>query len=295
MAANPGAGLDARISGLDGIRGVMTLMVVISHFFAEVPNGIRGFSVGWIGVVGFYVLSGFLIGRLILDKKDCKNFVVVFYVRRFCRMMPAFFVVLLVIYAIYWNFGHLAWVEYHPPFPLWTYATFTQNFYMIHANALGPHWLGPTWTLAVEEHFYLVAPAALMFTPARHLAKALVAVAIGAVLFRIAVFGFGVFPQPVGRVLLPAVADTLAIGLLAAVLIRRSDIDWTRYDFALRLAGPIGFTVAALLAAIDRTSGSDLFSIIGTTAIALGSGGLILSIVRGAPEAKRFENPIAST
>jgi peptidoglycan/LPS O-acetylase OafA/YrhL len=291
MAAQPGSGLDARITGLDGFRGAMTLMVLVSHFFAEVPNGIAGLSLGWIGVVGFYVLSGFLIGRLILDRKDCANFVTVFYMRRICRMIPAYVIVLLAVYSIYWSYGHLAWVEYHPPFPLWTYATFTQSLYMVHVNALGPHWLAPTWTLAVEEHFYLIAPAALMFTPARHLMKALIAVAVSSVLFRISVFGFGMFTPAAGRVLLPAVADTLAIGLMAAVLIRRTDIDWPRYDLSLRVAGPVSFTLAALLAAVDRIKGTDLFSMFGATAIALGCAAMILAIVRGAVEAKRFEIP----
>ncbi len=291
-ATPPNATPETRITGLDGIRGAMTLMVVVSHFFAEVPNGVPGLAVGWLGVVGFYVLSGFLIGRLILDKKDCKNFVLVFYVRRFCRMMPAFFVVLFAVFAIYWTIGHLDWVEFHPPFPLWTYATFTQNFYMISAGSIGPHWLAPTWTLAVEEHFYLVAPAALMFTPRRHLMKGLIALAVISLGLRIAVFGFGLAPYLAGRVLLPMVADTLIAGIMCAVLIKRTDIDWTKYDLLLRLAAPVCITLATVSAALDRAFKTEFFPTIGTTLLAIGAAGLILSIMRGAPEAKRFESPI---
>jgi peptidoglycan/LPS O-acetylase OafA/YrhL len=207
-------------------------------------------------------------------------------------MMPAFFVVLLALFAIYTIWGHLPWVEYHPAFPLWTYATFTQNFYMVADGSIGPHWLAPTWTLAVEEHFYLVAPAALMFTPRRHLMKGLMGLAVLALGLRIAVFWFGVWPPLAGRVLLPMLADTLIAGIASAVLLRRKDIDWSRYDYALRLSAPVGIVLAALGSAVDRQFGTHFFPTVGTSLIAIASAGLILAIMRGAPEAKRFESPI---
>ena len=68
-----GAALDSsakeqRVVVLDGLRGMMTILVVISHYFGEVPHGISALMFGWIAVDMFFVLSGYLVGKLILEK-----------------------------------------------------------------------------------------------------------------------------------------------------------------------------------------------------------------------------------
>jgi peptidoglycan/LPS O-acetylase OafA/YrhL len=281
---------EARVTGLDGIRGVMTLMVVISHFFGEMPNGIESTRVGWFAVIGFFALSGFLIGRLILERQHHANFFSIFYIRRILRMMPPFFVVLAALYGAFALIGDRHWAHIDVAFPAWTYATFTQNFYMIYQDALGPHWLAPTWTLAVEEHFYLLAPATLVFTPRRHLLKALIAVTLLSLALRCYLLSVGMmFPA---RVLFPAVADTIVIGIIAALAWKTNGINWARWDLSLRLAAPVTLTTAALLKLVDDKSGTIMFSTLGTTLIAIGASCLILSILRGAPEAKRFESRV---
>ena len=50
-------------------------------------------------------------------------------------------------------------------FPLWSYLTFTQNFFMISTDSIGPRWLAPTWTLSVEEQFYIFAPLVFVLVP----------------------------------------------------------------------------------------------------------------------------------
>jgi peptidoglycan/LPS O-acetylase OafA/YrhL len=279
----------ARVVELDGIRGAMTVMVLLSHFFGEVEHGIRAFCFGWIAVVGFFALSGFLIGRLILDRKQHVNFLEVFYARRVLRMMPPFFVVLFLVFGIFAMVGDQTWLDRDVSFPLWSYATFTQNFFMISTNAIGAHWLAPTWTLAVEEHFYLIVPAALMLTPERHLLRGLIAVGLSALAMRIGVFTFGLAPEMAGRVLLPLLADTMVCGLIAAVLLRDPTIDWHRYDLIVRVAPVVLFSLAALASLVEGETGR-LFATFGTTAVAIGMACLLIGIVRGAPEAKRFSS-----
>jgi peptidoglycan/LPS O-acetylase OafA/YrhL len=174
---------EQRLVALDGLRGLMTILVVISHYFAEVPHGITALMVGWIAVDMFFVLSGFLVGRLILDKQQNDNFFTVFYARRVFRTLPIYFVCLLVNAVLLSIFsGH--WVDADGAFPIWSYFVFAQNFFMAAADGIGAHWLAPTWTLAVEEHFYLLVPALFFIVPRKRIAAVLAALAVGAVAAR---------------------------------------------------------------------------------------------------------------
>ena len=115
-------------------------------------------EVGWLAVKMFFALSGFLVGRLILERMTCENFFVVFYVRRFCRTLPVYFFCVLLVYLCMHLLGSPQWMDIGNEFPLWSYLTFTQNFFMISTDSIGPRWLAPTWTLSVEEQFYIFAP-----------------------------------------------------------------------------------------------------------------------------------------
>jgi len=150
-----------RISQLDGVRGVAILLVLVYHYFtcqivAE-PGTLlsylnRATSLTWSGVDLFFVLSGFLIAGILLDHRDTANYFRVFYLRRACRILPLH-VLLLGLFVCFlatpmavsprfeWVFGQ--------PFPLVSYATFTQNILMGIRGDFGPHWLGVTWSLAV--------------------------------------------------------------------------------------------------------------------------------------------------
>lgn len=201
---------------LDGFRGVGTIAVVVSHYFGELPSGISALSVGFYAVYLYFVLSGFLIGRLILERKSSDNFFTVFYARRFLRTIPSYAVVLAFVLAIT-AFLDAAWVPDFQEIPAWSYPTFTQNFFMASRLEVGNEWLGPTWTLAVEEQFYLIAPFALIFIPRRYLLPFAIFVASVSVLYRFHGFMRGddvlsYIPTLLGN------ADGLALGIGAAVL-----------------------------------------------------------------------------
>jgi peptidoglycan/LPS O-acetylase OafA/YrhL len=281
-------GVEARVLALDGLRGIMTLAVVVSHYFAEVPNGIKALGFGWTAVIVFFVLSGFLVGRLILDRMHHVNFFSVFYVRRLCRTIPCYVVAVLAIFAGLWVWRDQPWADIHAWFPLWSYLTFTQNFFMISTDTIGPHWLAPTWTLQVEEIFYLVAPALLVYTPARHLLKVMIFGVLLCIGYRAAIFWGELLPTMAGRVMMPAVGDCLLIGMITAKLLRTPGIDWARHMTLLRWM-PIALLVAAMLLEIALGKQSRVSDVIGTALIATASGAFILSIVLGAPEAKRLE------
>src|SRR5258708_1205348 len=100
-----------RIPELDGIRGIAIGMVLIAHCFAIVsrPGSALAYALvplrlDWTGVDLFFVLSGFLIGGILLDARGSSNYFRVFYTRRFFRIVPIYAVLLAsVALAVYFS------------------------------------------------------------------------------------------------------------------------------------------------------------------------------------------------
>ena len=290
QAKPQGDNSDRRIPALDGVRGFMTIIVVISHYFGEVQHGLPGLMWGWMAVTMFYVLSGFLIARLILDKGHHANFFKVFYIRRVARTFPIYFVCVGLIVAItsLWQFSE-TYENAH--FPLLAYFTFTQNFWMAATGSIGEHWLAPTWTLALEEQFYLLAPALILFVPRQYLMKLLIAMMGFAVLARYWVLDFTSLHPYAAGVLLPTRLDVLAAGVLAVVLLRQNWIDWSRFDYALRVL-PIPLLLAAMVLKLISGENGTAFAAISPLLVSSACASLLMAIARGAPEAKRFQNAV---
>ena len=142
--------LPKSIPELDGIRGLAILMVLICHSSSWVTTEwLRTFlHHGRIGVDLFFVLSGFLITGILLDTRHAPNRTRNFYIRRGLRIWPLYFTFLMA--------AGLLFRRMLPQSPqLWLYALFVQNFFYFLGR--GP-FLDPTWSLAVEEQFYLVWP-----------------------------------------------------------------------------------------------------------------------------------------
>jgi hypothetical protein len=82
--------LDKRIPELDGLRGLAALLVLIAHYFGYVAHGTKALAFDWLGVDLFFVLSGFLIGSIILANHTQPNFFLSFYLRRAARIVPVY-------------------------------------------------------------------------------------------------------------------------------------------------------------------------------------------------------------
>jgi peptidoglycan/LPS O-acetylase OafA/YrhL len=116
-----------------------------------------------MGVDLFFVLSGLLITRILVDTKHSAGYFRTFYARRCLRICPLYYSVIFFTFVIV---PFLRPAEAHTLFerssPWWAYPLFLQNFLVpISTNAAGP--LGVTWSLAVEEQFYLVWPLAVRY------------------------------------------------------------------------------------------------------------------------------------
>jgi peptidoglycan/LPS O-acetylase OafA/YrhL len=151
-----------RLPGLDGLRGIAVLAVIIYH--AEVSLLVGGF----LGVDVFFVLSGFLITTLLINELAETNTVdrARFYIRRIRRLMPALFLVLFfsvlvsglfVLDAAYHVRRDLPWAI---TFVLnWSYLFFEQSYFV---NISRPPLLQHLWSLSVEEQFYVIWPIMLV-------------------------------------------------------------------------------------------------------------------------------------
>ena len=143
-----------RLYGLDTLRALAVTLVVLHHYTLFVSNDDHTFGwvgrIGWTGVDLFFALSGYLIGNQIFAalRTDTGLSLKNFYARRLLRTLPNFYVIL----AIYFLWP--AFREHAPLLPLWRYLSFTQNIGLPPGTAFSH-----SWSLAIEEQFYLLLPA----------------------------------------------------------------------------------------------------------------------------------------
>jgi peptidoglycan/LPS O-acetylase OafA/YrhL len=258
---------------LDGLRAMAILAVVAQH--AGIP-GLRGYH----GVTLFFVISGYLITRLLLKEHDRSGSIQLrhFYVRRFLRLGPA----LVVVVAATWVWLALTG---EPVASYWggivgslTYTT--DLIQALSGNGNVGHYFQWSWSLGVEELFYLVWPISLLVLAKWHRFSAaaivLLAGVVGCWVLRASLISDGMnhnrfFFAPDTN------ADALLLGaLLALVLVRWPHSRPLR--IAGRIAGPLG--LLALVALVWPNSGDSLAQI-DTGALgqaALASAALVLWI-----------------
>lgn len=176
------------LPGLDGVRGLAILLVMLSHFIVVGNNLGTGTPIsrllhsGYLGVDLFFVLSGFLITGILIDSKSSPNYFGTFYMRRALRIFPLYYGLL----AVSW----LTVVFITPEDkPLLT-GNDSMAWYWLYASNIGmavkgdwlasPTWvgLGHFWSLAVEEQFYLVWPLVAYLTPTKRLKQLCVVMVI---------------------------------------------------------------------------------------------------------------------
>jgi peptidoglycan/LPS O-acetylase OafA/YrhL len=153
-----------RIPSLDGLRALSIVIVIVAHVCGTVnlnfpPYTHKLSSFGAFGVKVFFVISGYLITRLLMAEEARYGRISIgdFYVRRSFRIWPVAYAFVLVI-ALLQGFGYIEL----PPHNVLYAATFTMN----HAPD-GIWWTGHLWSLALEEQFYLVWPVIFLFSRMR--------------------------------------------------------------------------------------------------------------------------------
>lgn len=211
-----------RVTELDGLRGVAILMVVVWHYLASTlpvpPNSIldyfkRLFSLTWSGVDLFFVLSGYLIVTILLNAKYSTHYFKHFYIRRACRIMPLYLIMLVIFTAITKLSLSDNLFLFDPELPLLSYYTFTQNFFMAYADSWGAHWLAMSWSLAVEEQFYIIIPLLVYFFDYKKLTYFFIVAILLSPIFRF-------YSDSISAIVLPFCrADSILMGGLLALLL----------------------------------------------------------------------------
>jgi peptidoglycan/LPS O-acetylase OafA/YrhL len=220
--------LTGHFAGLDGVRGLAILMVMAIHFLGMRPARslgeglvVKAAGFGMLGVDLFFVLSGFLITGLLLESKGEPRPFRNFYARRILRIFPLYYGVLVVCFLL------LPLVARLPPSFEATrthqgwFWTFTSNFFIAFTSSWASlRYLSHFWSLAIEEHYYLLWPLVVFAFQARTLERICVGVLLGALALRTGLALGGMTELSIS-VLTPCRIDALSTGGLLALLARR--------------------------------------------------------------------------
>lgn len=248
-----------RIAELDGFRGAAVLAIVVLHYVIHHLQSTPGSPLAytqkylmflWIGVDAFFVLSGFLIAGILIDQRETKNYFRVFYLRRSLRIFPLYYLLIVcwvVVTVTLTSVPGMRWLL-EPGVSYWSYLVYGQNFMMAALASTGPNFVAATWSLAVEEHFYLALPMVVRWTRPAMLPHVLVIGVVLAPIFRLACAYLGPAWNEAQSVLLPSRCDSLLLGAFAAWAVRDSvSRDWLTRNRAglFKLLGALGIFLGA--------------------------------------------------
>lgn len=267
---------NSHLPAIDGLRGLAVLVVVLFHgtvngprFVALSYRELRDF--GWMGVDLFFVLSGFLITGILHDTRGQPRYFSNFYARRALRIMPLYFVYLAIFFAIY---GHID--------SFWHQLLHLSNFRLSMAGS----WFKEspanlTWSLSIEEQYYLLWPLAVFYLTRRPLLWLLGLTLAASVALRYS-YAYSGFTNTTIYTSTLCRLDGLALGSMLALAVRSpGGIE--------RIArhGPLLFPMGLLGIAVIRHLGGTLnFYAVPNlllpwlfTSTALVSGGLLATVI----------------
>jgi peptidoglycan/LPS O-acetylase OafA/YrhL len=283
----------AHLPALDGLRGLAILLVVLTHMRMPPMDGpldqFVGFwlNAGWLGVDLFFVLSGFLITGILLDAKGGPGYFRRFYMRRVLRIFPLYYLALAVFFFVvphltdlggalrsdgtagregwFWLYLSNVDITLHG----WPETVLAPGVFRTDALVL-------TWSLAIEEQFYLVWPLVVLACSRRRLLGVCLALVVVAPIFRriLLVAGLG----PAGPyILMPSRMDGFAVGAGLALLARQPEgltplVRWARF------VAPVA-AIALVGIALERGSASYstwLMETVGFSVSAFGFGALLV-------------------
>ena len=296
---------DEHVPALDGLRGLAILAVMLFHQVtacgygsdAWITRKIIGLAVPlWSGVDLFFVLSGFLITGILRRARALPGYFRNFYVRRALRIFPLYYGALVVIFLVLPHFMSTAdpAVRRVHDAQAWLWAYSEDLAILVHNEDFfdpDPLWVGHFWSLAVEEHFYLVWPLVVYACSRRALVVTSLALIVVTPVIRCLMLARHldlamIYTQTFSR------TDELALGGLVAVLGER----WSAERLLRFGRWAIAIAIAAVVVAMVIQGGPlwwGHWTALGPgfSALALGAAGLLVVVTspRGGRLRRLFE------
>lgn len=260
----PALSLPARNQGIDLLRGLSILLVVLHHVGLRIPLSKTALGLhlphellsalnynGYEAVFVFFVISGFLITDGSLKRWGALSVISLrgFYVRRMARILPCL-VVLVAVLSLLDAVGLKYFTITHQDQSLWRAVVAALglhlNWYEGHTGYLPGNW-DVLWSLSIEEAFYLGFPiACLILAPRRILVPVLALLAVSLPLSHAALAGNEVWQE---KAYLPGMA-AIAMGILGALTVARVKPPRRGFTAALLLAGLAGLTAVFVIEGI---------------------------------------------
>jgi peptidoglycan/LPS O-acetylase OafA/YrhL len=243
------------IPQFDGLRGIAILIVLLSHLsYLKSLGFTRFFEYGRTGVDLFFVLSGFLITGILLDTKELPGYFKNFYARRALRIWPLYYGILFLFFVLFpLLFPQHSFSTNRNTWPY--YVTYTQNLFFHFERSIP---LGPTWSLAVEEQYYMIWAPVVFLCGRKSLRNILLGMIVFSLCFRVLSFFRGAPNDFVHNFTLCRL-EPLAAGGLAALWLRSekcTPVKWARGGL---IALTVGFA-GVLLALVDWGVNGPIYS-----------------------------------
>jgi len=225
------------LPALDGLRGLAVVLVLAHNFdIIALPSGPvehvidLALNIGWIGVQLFFVLSGFLITRILLQTQNSANYYSAFFGRRVLRIFPLYYSALLVAFVVLPWLGQASAGLAHDQAQqawLWLYLSNWSGLLNFESHVF-PHF----WSLAIEEQFYLLWPLLVHRRNASQVLRLCLVIAVVSPTVRVAMLWQhaeveSIYTYTVCRM------DALALGAAVAALLQlpgAADHWYTRRD-----------------------------------------------------------------
>jgi peptidoglycan/LPS O-acetylase OafA/YrhL len=241
-------------------------------------------TVGWTGVDLFFVLSGFLITGILLDARDDASEVPThyfrsFWARRALRIFPLYFSYL--VFALILAPGRAV----TPASDWWHWLYASNVLFSAWPNSVVAGRTSHLWSLAVEEQFYLLWPLVIAFIPRRRVLTIAVLLLIACPLVRLVCVALG--GNNAAYEMMPARADTLAIGAIIAILVRTPDGAQQLRRLVPRFALPSALVIGALYIRYRGLPGGiPVIQVVGYTALAFAYGAVVWTALNAAPSSR---------
>ena len=261
------------IPALDGLRGIAVIMVILFHFFTDVPL----FRYGWSGVNLFFVLSGFLITDILLRTRRQHNYYIHFIIRRCLRIFPLYFLVIIMFFiAALFLYPLKGQFDYYMMHPFYVWLDLQNWLYIFHPRPGELLILGHFWSLSIENQYYFIWPViVLLINNKKWLAIISMAIILSFICIRLYLFLVFTDTEKAFRIQYMTQLDGIAMGGLIAVWMHLYKNTWK--NRTLFFAGII-IALHLILWAIIYLKHSTIphFNIIGYTSLSAFFGILLI-------------------